>query len=138
MAITITPTQFRADFPEFADSTVYTDGMVTFWAGVAVNLINECRWGKLAMQGAELILAHYLDLQAQDVASVGNGGAPGQSSGPIASMAVDKVNIAFDANVAAIEGGGAWNLTSYGTRYLTLALLVGAGGMQLPGGGLCC
>lgn len=123
--------QFRQDFPEFSDTTRYTDAVVDFWLIVAVSLVNECRWGVLTDQGIELVTAHHLALAARDGATGEIGGIPGQMTGPLASKSVDKVSSSYDTGAATIEDGGFWNLTSYGVRYLTLAKLMGMGGIQL-------
>ncbi len=123
--------QFRQDFPEFSDATRYPDTVVDFWLIVAVSLVNECRWGVLTDQGIELVTAHHLVLAARDQATENVGGIPGQMTGPLASKAVDKVSSSYDTGAATIEDGGFWNLTSYGVRYLTLAKLMGMGGIQL-------
>ncbi|MDW3684900.1 DUF4054 domain-containing protein [Cupriavidus sp. CV2] len=123
--------QFRQDFPEFSDTTRYTDAVVDFWLIVAVSLVNECRWGVLTDQGIELVTAHHLVLAARDEAAENVGGIPGQMTGPLASKSVDKVSSSYDTGAATIEDGGFWNLTSYGVRYLTLAKLMGMGGVQL-------
>lgn len=137
MAIVITPSQFRIDFPEFADITVFTDAQITFWASIAVALVNECRWGDdLATAGAELVVAFNLSLGAANQQTVMNGGIPGVGGGgPVTGMSVDKVSIEFDASAAAgsLERAGMWALNEYGVRYLTLLRLSGAGVMQVGG-----
>ncbi|GAA7770968.1 hypothetical protein RN01_29820 [Cupriavidus sp. SHE] len=127
----MTPEQFRLDFPEFADDTKYTDASVEFWLTVSESLVNPCRWGVLTDQGIELCTAHHLVLAARDEATAAIGGTPGQVTGPQSSKAVDKVSASYDTGAATIDDAGMWNLTTYGVRYLTLARLMGAGGMQL-------
>jgi len=127
----MTPEQFRADFPEFADPTKYSDASVEFWLTVSVSLVNPDRWGVLTDQGIELCTAHHLVLAARDQASASVGGIPGQVNGPQSSKAVDKVSASYDTGAATIDDAGMWNLTTYGVRFLTLARLMGAGGMQL-------
>lgn len=127
----MTPAQFRADFPEFADTAKYSDASVEFWLIVSASLVNPERWGVLTDQGVELCTAHHLVLAARDQASAIIGGIPGQVNGPQSSKAVDKVSASYDTGAATIDDAGMWNLTTYGVRYLTLARMMGAGGMQL-------
>lgn len=127
----MTPDQFRQDFPEFSDTTRYPDSLVTLWLTVGSSLVNECRWGELTNIGIELVTAHHLAIAARDQQAAAGGGIPGQSSGPMSSKAVDKVSASYDTGAASIADAGFWNLTSYGTRFLGLARLMGAGGMQL-------
>ena len=127
----MTSDDFRQDFPEFADETKYPDSLVDFWLTVSVSLVNPDRWGVLTDQGIELCTAHHLVLSARDEQVASIGGIPGQMTGPQSSKAVDKVSASYDTGAATIDDGGFWNLTTYGVRYLTLAKLMGAGGMQL-------
>jgi hypothetical protein len=127
----VTPAQFRQDFPEFSDTTRYPDSLVTLWLTVGTSLVNECRWGELTNIGIELVTAHHLAIAARDQQAAAGGGIPGQSSGPLSSKAVDKVSASYDTGAASLSDAGFWNLTSYGTRFLGLARLMGGGGMQL-------
>ncbi len=127
----MTPSQFRQDFPEFTDTAKYPDATVEFWLTVSASLVNACRWGVLTDQGIELCTAHHLVLGARDEQAANVGGIPGQMTGPLSSKAVDKVSASYDTGAATIDDGGFWNLTTYGVRYLTLAKMMGAGGIQL-------
>ncbi|WP_261524129.1 DUF4054 domain-containing protein [Burkholderia multivorans] len=123
--------QFRQSFPEFDDTTTYPDSLVQFWMTVAVSLVNADRWGDLTDLGIALVTAHHLALAVKDQKMVAVGGVPGQVSGPQSSKAVDKVSASYDTSAVAIKDGGFWNATMYGVRYLSLAMMMGAGGMQL-------
>ncbi|UQN68018.1 DUF4054 domain-containing protein [Burkholderia multivorans] len=123
--------QFRQAFPEFDDTTTYPDALVQFWMTVAVSLVNADRWGDLTDLGIALVTAHHLALAVKDQKMAAVGGVPGQVSGPQSSKAVDKVSASYDTAAVAINDGGFWNATMYGVRYLSLAMMMGAGGMQL-------
>jgi hypothetical protein len=123
--------QFRQAFPEFDDTTTYPDALVQFWMTVAVSLVNADRWGDLTDLGIALVTAHHLALAVKDQKMADVGGVPGQVSGPQSSKAVDKVSASYDTAAVAIKDGGFWNATMYGVRYLSLAMMMGAGGMQL-------
>ncbi|HGL4259613.1 DUF4054 domain-containing protein [Burkholderia dolosa] len=123
--------QFRQAFPEFDDTTTYPDALVQFWMTVAVSLVNVDRWGDLTDLGIALVTAHHLALAVKDQKMAVVGGVPGQVSGPQSSKAVDKVSASYDTAAVAIKDGGFWNATMYGVRYLSLAMMMGAGGMQL-------
>jgi len=127
----MTPEQFRSDFPEFDDDTKYSDASIAFQLTIATSLVNPCRWGVLTDQGIELCAAHFLVLARRDEATAEVGGIPGQVTGPLSSKAVDKVSASYDTGAATIDDAGMWNLTTYGVRFLTLARMMGAGGMQL-------
>ncbi|KVC45200.1 DUF4054 domain-containing protein [Burkholderia diffusa] len=123
--------QFRQSFPEFDDTTTYPDALVQFWMTVAVALVNPDRWGELTDLGIALVTAHHLALAVKDQKMAAVGGVPGQVTGPQSSKAVDKVSASYDTAAVAIKDGGFWNATMYGVRYLSLAMMMGAGGMQL-------
>ncbi|KVH04117.1 hypothetical protein WS84_17380 [Burkholderia anthina] len=123
--------QFRQSFPEFNDTTTYPDPLVQFWMTVAVSLVNAERWGELTDLGVALVTAHHLALALKDQKTAAVGGVPGQVTGPQSSKAVDKVSASYDTAAVAIKDGGFWNATMYGVRYLSLAQMMGSGGIQL-------
>ncbi len=122
---------FRTIFPEFLDTTAYPDASVTFWLGIAANFINVDRWGTLADLGTALFTAHYLSVGRQAAKSGAAGGTPGAATGIATSKSVADVSVSYDAALASVKDGGHWNLTTYGTRYLELVGMFGAGGVQL-------
>lgn len=124
-------TQFRTDFPEFASTSTYPDSTVNLWLGVAQTTLPTDRWGTLIDLGTELFIAHHLVIGARNVKASANGGAPGATSGALASKSVDKVTMSYDTANGTIEGGDFWNSTSYGIQFLRYARMMGAGGVQL-------
>jgi len=129
--MTVTPTQLRSDFPEFNDPTRYPDSLIQTWLTVAASLVNADRWVELTNIGIELVTAHHLVLSVRDQTAATVGGVPGIMTGPTSAKAVDKVSTSYNTGAAALDGGGFWNLTSYGVRYLSLARMFGAGGLQI-------
>jgi hypothetical protein len=129
--MTITASRLFADFPEFADIEKYPLATIDFWIVVAGRMLAADRWGDLLDIGTELFVAHNLVLAARDQMSGANGGLGGSGSGVVASKTVDKVSVSYDTAAASVVGAGNWNLTTYGTRYIQLARMVGAGGVQL-------
>lgn len=127
------PNQFRLDFPEFSDPTQYPDSLIQFWLTIAVSLVNASRWMELTNLGIELVTAHHLVLSARDELATSTGGLPGEMKGPTSAKSVDKVSVSYDTSAATLSDAGAWALTSYGVRFLGLARLMGAGGMQING-----
>lgn len=123
--MTVTAAQFRTDFPEFADTARYSDGMVSFWLTYALAMLNADRWGSMLDHGVKLMLAHQCVLAAK------NGKAPGGIVAPQTAKAVDKVSVAYDTASVQLENAGHWNGSTYGIQFLQLARMMGAGGMQL-------
>lgn len=124
-------TQFRTDFPEFADTTAYPDATVNLWLGVAQTTLPADRWGALLDLGTELFIAHHLAIGAGNKKAAAAGGIPGAAGGVIASKSVDKVSVSYDTTAGTIEGGDFWNRTTYGIEFLRYARMMGAGGIQL-------
>lgn len=132
MADKITNVQFRKDFPEFAVPNKYNESALTFWLGLAYDhFFNAPRWGETLNIGVEMFVAHQLVLEADALAAVSVNGQPGQYVGAVSSESVDKVSVNYDTNTTVDEGAGHWNLTVYGKRYIRLARMIGAGGIQL-------
>jgi len=130
----ITAATFRANFPEFVSAANYPTVQIDYWAAIAYKMINADRWGDLTDTGAELYVAHNIVLEARAVAEAGAGAIPGGTTGPIASKSVDRVSIGYDVGSGTEEGGGHWNLTIYGTRYLRMAKMMGAGPVHVGTG----
>ena len=124
---TITPTQFRTDFPAFANTTVYPDTSVNIWAITADLLLDANAWGDLLSIGEELFIAHNLVLDGMGNAEGQRGGLVGFAKGPVSSESGDKVSISYAVQAAMEEGAGHWNMTSYGQRYWALMRMVGTG-----------
>lgn len=130
--MTVTNAQFRLDFPEFTDTTVYPEAQLTFWRTFAETLLyDRCRWADLRDYGIELVMAHGLTLAARNVAAATSGGSPGSVQGAVASKSVGGVSVSYDTSAATLDNGGYWNLTSYGVLFWQLANTVGTGGFQL-------
>lgn len=141
--MTVTAASLRADFTEFADTSLYPEPVVNFWLNVASQLMNKDRWGAPAPVttpptantlydiGQELFAAHNLVLEARAMAEAANGAPPGTTTGPVSGKSVDKVSISYAVEGAIEPDAGHWNLTIYGTRYARLVKMIGAGGIQL-------
>lgn len=125
--MTITVAQFRADFTEFASTTKYPNSAVTFWLTLAYQLLNADRWGAQIDIGAELFVAHNLVIEAKAQAEFAAGGIPGGQVGPVNSKSVDKVSVSYDTGAGIQLDAGHWNLSVYGTRFIRLARMFGAG-----------
>ncbi len=129
--MTIDAATFRANFPEFGSTSSYPNAQVQFWLAAAYNFVNADRWGNSTDLGAQLWTAHNLALEARAQAEAAAGGVPGQTTGPVSSKSVGGVSLGFDTGASTEEKGGHWNNTVYGTRFLRLAKLFGAGPVQV-------
>ncbi|MEE3504839.1 DUF4054 domain-containing protein [Pseudomonas sp. 10C3] len=123
--------QFRQDFPEFADPSKYSDTSVNLWLTLGGKTLDPDRWCDYLDLGLELFAAHNLSLAAGNQLASTVGGTPGQIKGPVTSKSVDKVSVGYDSGAAVLEGGGFFNLSTYGIQFLQIARMVGSGGIQL-------
>lgn len=134
MTDTVTAAQFRADFPEFTNPTTYPDSQVNFWLGIAMKMVRPQVWRDMYSVGVELYTAHNLVLEAQSQKTASAGGIPGATTGTTASKQVHDVSVGYDSTNVIEEGGGNWNLTTYGLRFLRFVKLFGAGGAYVSPG----
>lgn len=134
--MTITVAQFRANFPEFADISVYPDASVQFWLNYAYLRLNAIRWADSLDYGAQLFVAHYLTVARRNTLSAasGSGSSGGGVTGLLTQKKVDKVDLTFDVKSVINDGAGQYNATSYGVQYWDLMQMAGMGVVQLPAG----
>lgn len=125
------PNQFRLDFPEFDNATVYPDTNLLFWSTIAAQLIDMGQWASLYNQAVELFVAHNIALAAQERAQTASGGIPGSANGVIAAKTVGNVSVNYDNTDVMEPGAGHWNQTTYGRQYIRLARMIGQGCLQL-------
>jgi len=125
--MTISAQQFRVDYPEFSGTEKFPNSAVTFWLGIAYQMLNADRWGNQLDIGAELFVAHNLAIEARAQLEASKGGIPGSQVGPINSKSVDKVSIGYDTSAGLELNAGHWNLTVYGTRFIRICRMMGAG-----------
>jgi Protein of unknown function (DUF4054) len=122
---------FRANFPEFANTTVYPDSMLTFWATLAEAMLPVRVWNTIWPLAVNLYVAHELVLAAQNVSTSSVGGSPGQSGGIANSKTVGSASIGYDSVTPSEKDAGFWNLTNYGRQLYRLMMIFGAGCIQL-------
>ena len=146
----ITPATFRADLPEFANTTVYPDLMIAYWIAIGVLMLPTQSWGLGSTTavsppstiydfGLEMFVAHNCALEAQAIAAAAAGGVPGGggATGNVTSESVGQVSRGYSDGSSMLPDAGHWNLTVYGNRFLFLARLRGKGPIQIgpPQGG---
>lgn len=129
--MTITVADFRANFPEFTSSSDFSNATIQFWLDLAYQMLNASRWLNQLDIGAQLFTAHNIALEAKALKESQNGGIPGQNTGPINSKSVDKVSVGYDTGAGIVPDAGHWNLTTYGTRFIWMLRMFGAGPIQV-------
>jgi hypothetical protein len=131
VAPVVTINQFRADYPEFKDAAIYPDSMLRYWLGVASLLLNPGRWCDMLGVATELFVAHNCVLEAEAQQTSLAGGFPGKSKGAITAQGAGSVSLSYDAAIVLEADAGHWNLTIYGSRFIRLAKMFGAGPIQI-------
>ena len=124
---------FRLIFPEFGDATVVSDAVIQFNLTLAANSLPPEIWGSRLDAGIGFYAAHYVSLALQRAVAVLAGASPaaaGAVMGLVTSKSVGSVSKSMDVKAGATDGGGSFNLTSYGQAYLTLLDSVAVGAMQ--------
>lgn len=127
----ITPAEFLVAFPEFSNKTAFPDTQIQFWATIAAMMLNARAWGRQLQLGMMLFIAHNIALEALAQAGTANGGIPGINRGVVASEAAGSVSVSYDTANALVPDAGHWNLTIYGTRFMWLVNMFGAGPIQI-------
>lgn len=129
--MSLTPANVRQLYRQFNDAGVYDDFVIDTYLNMAVSMLSVSRWGGQLDQATGLYVAHYLTLKTRDDLTAMAGGIPGAVSGPQSSKSVDKVSVSYDTKAVTAEHGGFWNLTVYGVRLYQMAMMFGAGGIQV-------
>lgn len=127
----MTPAEFRTILPEFSCTSTYPDAQVDLWLTVAGVMVNAERWDTLVNQGTAYLTAHHLVIGRRDQDNAEAGAVPGVLAGAITAKSVDKVSVSYDASTVTLADAPFWNMSSYGIRFIQLARMVGAGGIQM-------
>lgn len=128
MAATVS--NFRITFPAFTDTSKFPNAQVQIFLNLYAQMVNAERWGEFTDLGIYLAVAHNLVLEAQSVKAASVGGTPGNGTGVVTAKSADKLSTSYDVNVAAEQGAGFWNQTTYGQRYWHYTQLFGMGAVQ--------
>ena len=127
-----TPEQFRAAFPQYADTTKYPTPMIQARLNLADALLSESRFGvDIFPYVVGLYVAHYLYLYAADMRAVAAGAAGGANNGVQTSKSVDKVSVSYDASPTLDPNAGFWNNSRHGSEFWEYLMNFGAGAIQL-------
>ena len=121
---------FRSTLKEFSNSAQYSDDDINLWIGLASEAINAALVGNRRTIMMCYYIAHHLTLARRDQAAA-NAATPGQATGLISGKSAGGITISYNNSATTNEKAGHWNLTTYGTRFYSLARMAGAGGVQL-------
>ena len=105
--------------------------------GQANDSVLPSRWGSLWRYAAGLYVAHftamYLKTYAPSSDNAAQAAAGADQVGSVKSASMGNTSISYDnsAITTGTEKWGAWNATQYGAQLVTMARMVGMGGMYV-------
>ena len=133
---TYTLALFLADHPEFTDSnsaSLLPDATITSYVDMANDTVSPDMWGSYYRLAAGLFVAHMCALKLQTYASHSTAAQTAGNSaqeGVVKSATMGDTSVSYD-NSAVTEGTkkwGTWNLTKYGSEFVTYAKQLGLAG----------
>lgn len=138
-----TPLMFLNDFPQFKKSgelekeSLVPDAILQLFIDNANSTILPSRYLEMWRYAAGLFVAHYSTLYLKTYSdgstSAAMAAAKGQQTGLIKEASMGDTSISYDneAITSAMEKWGVWNATQYGQQLVTLARMIGMGGMYV-------
>ena len=140
-----TSEMFQADYPQFFKTetteegetvtSLIPDGMLEQFIELANDSVLPSRWGSMWRLAAGLFVAHFGAMylktykpSSDNPSQVGNDAA---QVGVVKSATMGDTSVSYDnsAITAGTEKWGTWNATQYGAQLVTMARMVGMGGM---------
>lgn len=134
---------FLTDFPQFTRSGAETkeslvpEAMLQLFVDNANKSILPSRYCEMWRYAAGLFTAHhcslYLKTYSDGSASSMRAAATSQQTGLIKEAEMGDTKVSYDntAITAATEKWGSWNATQYGQQLITMARMIGMGGMYV-------
>lgn len=135
-----TADMFKEDFPQFFNSgekCLVPEGILGTFLEQVNDSVLPSRWGTMWRYASGLYLAHfsslYLKTYAEHSDSASRVSAKAAQMGAVKSADLGDTSISYDntAVTAGTEKWGMWNATQYGAQLVTMARMVGMGGMWI-------
>lgn len=138
-----TQMMFLADFPQFKksggseDRSLVPETILQLFVDNANTSILPSRYHEMWRYAAGLFVAHYgtlyLKTYSDGSPSAASAAAKGQQTGLIKEASMGDTSISYDneAITVAMAKWGAWNATQYGQQLVTMARMIGMGGMYV-------
>lgn len=139
---------FLEDFPQFCQEeyTVMGSGeirrkslipetMLQTFVDQANDSVLPSRWGSMWRYAVGLYVAHfstmYLKTYSPCSQSTGQAAGNAEQKGVVKTVSMGDTSVSYDnsAVTAGTEKWGSWNTTQYGSQLVTMARMVGMGGM---------
>ncbi len=139
----LTPAQFRAAFPAFADATVYSDAVVAAAYAASASEFDVTRWGaRLDLLGQGPWVAWYLSVNPPPGAVNSSGAAvsagTASTTGDVTSKTVGRKTIQRSSEMLKLEAENPYMKNDYGRTYWFWAQRVGVGAIVVTGGFADC
>jgi hypothetical protein len=134
----VTEAEFTEFYPQFAVVVTAHPKVIAEYLKQAHNICDDDRWMDMRDEGIRLYVAHKLTLYLKTLtandASDAQIAAAGDAKGIKTNKAVAGVSVgmAESSATSGLPGWGAFKTTEYGIQFMTLARMVGMGGMYVP------
>lgn len=132
---------FLEDFPQFCDTvqnkSLVPESMLQLFIDQVNDSVLPSRWGSMWRYAAGLYVAHfaamYLKTYSDGSMSAGQAAGNAEQKGVVKTVAMGDTSVSYDnsAVTAGTEKWGSWNSTQYGSQLVTMARMVGMGGMYV-------
>lgn len=142
-----TMSAFLEDFPQFClehktirneetqRKCLVPESVLQVFVEQANDSVLPSRWGSMWRYAAGLYVAHfsamYLKTYAPASQNAGQAAGNAEQKGVVKTVAMGDTSVSYDnsAVTAGTEKWGSWNATQYGSQLVTMARMVGMGGM---------
>lgn len=130
----MTAEDFKTFYPQFNTTP---ESVLSEYLSQAEAICTEDRWQDMRNEGIRLYVAHkltlYLRTKTAEGATDAQVASAGAAKGIVTNKSVAGVSVGMSESSAttAITGWGAFKTTEYGIQFLTLARIVGIGGMYV-------
>lgn len=128
---------FFSFYPQFQGLDELPEAVIQLYLDFALDVVNIARWGNQFKLGVCLFTAHFVTLylmsatpEGADAQEVLNSA---QMRGVISSKSVHDVSVSYDYSLAVseVDKWGNFGLTLYGNQFVSIAKLMGKGGMYI-------
>ena len=123
--------------PDADENYVVPMSILQVYIDLASASVQEARYHGAWSLCMGLFVAHFATLWLQSTTTAGSPAAKvvalGEAKGLRTSKSVGDVSVSIDYNAVAqdLNGWAAWNLTTFGQQFATIAKLMGKGGMMV-------
>lgn len=130
-AFTYNDTQFRQEYPAFADQAAYPRATLQQYFNTAGFMVANTKYGWLAAAGATLTCLY---LMTAHLASLGTIIAAQSTPGIVTGATIEKVSVTLEPPPGKTQWQWWLNLSPYGSQLLVILTAQSIGGFYTPGG----